>query len=274
MTGDAIGQARDPSATAQRNLWFGAAFQVALLLPSLVAWVTDSRLVNDVSAWSKPIKFQVSLIVLMLTLWWVLPLLSTAVRASRSIRAAAMATVVASTVDILYFVLQSARGRASHFNRDTVFETIMYPITGIAAVVILAACFVVGMALWRGRGSPSADVANAGLRCGAAWGLMLGAALTLVTAGYMAGGDGHWVGGLRSDAGGLPLVGWSTQGGDLRVPHFFATHLMQALPLLGWLADRTTARRIAPLITAGAIVGTGIVAATFAQALAGRPFLG
>ena len=36
----------------------------------------------------------------------------------------------------------------------------------------------------------------------------------------------------------IQLLGWSREVGDLRIPHFIATHMMQLLPLLGWLLDR------------------------------------
>ena len=63
-------------------------------------------------------------------------------------------------------------------------------------------------------------------------------------------------------------------GGDLRVPHFFATHLMQALPVVGWLADRLLPRLGLGIVVAATAAGIAIVAATFVQALAGRAFWG
>ena len=75
---------------------------------------------------------------------------------------------------------------------------------------------------------------------GAVLGLIVGSVVTLpATAPLAAGvidGSGRWVGGVRTDATGLPIFGWSTTGGDLRVPHFFATLLLQILPLVGWIA--------------------------------------
>ncbi len=87
-------------------------------------------------------------------------------------------------------------------------------------------------------------------------------------------GPGHWVGGPRSDATGLPLFGWSTTGGDLRVPHFFAVHLLQALPITGWLADRLNVRFASNWVWA--VTGLDLVAVllTMLQAVVGQPFMG
>jgi hypothetical protein len=258
---------------AHRVLMAGIGLQLALLMPALIALFLDERTVRDVATWAKPIKFQLSLALAMANVALILPLMSQAWRASRTLRMAVLAMVTASTFDILYFTLQAARGRASHFNRETPLESMLYEATGVAALVIVAAWFIAGLALLR-----SASVASwAGTRWGAALGLMTSACLTLVVAGVMAAEmiteTGRWVDGVRSDATGLPLVGWSTTGGDLRVSHFVATHLMQALLLAGFLADRISPLRARSVVGLSAVAGAGLVVATFLQALVGRPFL-
>jgi hypothetical protein len=86
--------------------------------------------------------------------------------------------------------------------------------------------------------------------------------------------DGHWIGGVRSDEGGVLLVGWSRTGGDLRVAHFVGMHALHALPVLGYLAARWLPSRAA--IAAVVLGAPGYCAATvfvFRQALAGLPLI-
>lgn len=60
----------------------------------------------------------------------------------------------------------------------------------------------------------------------------------------------------------------------LDIAHFFATHALHALPLLGWLlATRVSVRRGRWMVAFAALAYTALVAQTFIQALAGQPFL-
>lgn len=257
----------------ERTLLAALGIQVAFMIPSLAAYAIDERLLNGISVWSKPLKFQSSLIVMIGTLFLLFPILRVEAMASRLARGAALAVAITSTLEIAYITIQAARGRASHFNDSTQLEATFYPIMGVGAVTLVICAFIVGWLILR-QARPEV---GQGLRTGAAWGLMIGAVLTLITAGILSSGaidgPGHWVGGSKTDAGGLFLMGWSRTGGDLRVPHFFATHIMQALPLLGLLLDRFQPDRARLGIFIGTLLGVAIVAATFMQAASGRPFV-
>lgn len=263
-----------PSRRVEQTLLAALGIQVAFMIPSLAAYVIDERLINGISVWSKPLKFQSSLIVLIGTLLVLLPpVLRAEAMAGRLARGTSLAIAVSATLEIAYIVLQAARGRASHFNDSTPLEATLYQIMGVGAVTLVICTFIFGVLIWR-QARP--EVGH-GLRTGAALGLTVSAVLTLVTAGVLSSGaidgPGHWVGGIRTDAGGLFLLGWSRSGGDLRVPHFFATHVMQALPLLGLVLDRVRPDIARAGIWIGALLSTAIVAATFVQAVSGRPFL-
>jgi hypothetical protein len=75
---------------ARNLLLFAMGVQVAFLVPSAIAYFIDERLLNEVSVWSKPIKFQISILLTLGTSMLLLRLLDEATRASRTIRGASL----------------------------------------------------------------------------------------------------------------------------------------------------------------------------------------
>jgi hypothetical protein len=139
---------------------------------------------------------------------------------------------------------------------------------GAFAVTLTAMSLVYGLAIRRYRDSGLADALHLSI-----WlGLILTFVLTVPVAGYMSSGTGHFVGTPETGAL-MPLMGWSREVGDLRVAHFLATHAMQALPLLGLAALVLPGALAVRTVWAGAGLYIVLVAGTFAQALAGQPFL-
>jgi hypothetical protein len=76
----------------------------------------------------------------------------------------------------------------------------------------------------------------------------------------------------------MPLTGWSTTGGDLRIPHFVGMHALQALPLLALLLTvlavrlswLRSSRLRAELIVIAAAAYAGMVAVLTWQAERGQ----
>ena len=268
-----------PKPTAFITAQAAIALCTAMLLVSLLAYGLDERMLRGVNIWSKPVKFALSFGLHLATLLWLVSLLTPEARQRFSTRLALLGASTASVVEVFYVALQSARGKASHFNFESPLDSFMYyAVMGGAALVIVIATFTLGRSVLQ-HANPSLST---GVRQGAGLGAIFGAVATLIVAGALASGRfsgaGPLIGTVPIDAGGLPIVGWSTSAGDLRVPHFFATHLIQALPLVGWLADQLAFRtRVSPnpgwVVIVFLTLSLLFVTWLFVQALLGQPFM-
>ncbi len=257
------------------RVWLQSAFLLLAAIPAtLVAMEFDARTVNDINIWIKPLKFYASTALHLATLAVLVRFLPERARGRKALAIVAAVSAFAALVEIAIIAAQSARGVASHFNNATQMDALIYMVMGLGALLIIMPAIVLGVWFLR---TPATEKLTPGLKLGAGLGFTLGFILTLVIAGYMSQQPtGHWVGGTPTDAGGLPLFGWSREGGDLRVPHFFATHLMQALPLIGYAADRmlggaSAAKRI---VWIAAAIGVALAVGLFVQALNGQAFIG
>ena len=245
-------------------LWRGA---VAFFLCFVILYAgtfIDDRLFNGVSQWEKPAKFFLSLALHMATLACGLALLPAHERQTRAVRLASIIFLAAAIGEVIYITFRASRGEASHFNETTTIAVILYSAMGVGAVALSVVTSFFG---WRIlKSAPASPIAFA-----TGWGFLLAGGLAVLLGGYMSGQGSHWVGGDLSDATGLPFFHWSTTGGDLRVPHFFGLHIMQALPVLGFLIGESSRARA--LIALGALIWVGLTFLTFFQALSGMPLI-
>jgi hypothetical protein len=267
-----VKQADVSSAWLKRSVYITA----GLLVICAVAYLFDTRTVNDINVWIKPNKFNTSLLMQLLTVLWLWQLAEPAMRVTKFAVRLMATLAISGLIEIFYIAFQSARGRASHFNSQTAWEAFMYSgVMGTAAVVLVVTTSIAGYWIWKHASTEARQ--HQGMFWGAVMGLFLGGMATLLTASALASGQiagpGHWVGGIRSDIGGLPILGWSTTGGDLRVPHFFATHLMQALPIAGIFADKVLPSNAKLFVWLASVLGLMVVALTYTQAVSGQPFL-
>ena len=239
-----------------------------------VGVLVDDRLLLGAPVWLKPFKFAVSFAVYGLTLAWMLSVLP---RRSRVGEWAATAIVPVSVIEVAVITFQAARGHRSHFNEETALDGLIWSVMGASIMLLFVAHLVVGLIAMLQR-IPD-RVAAYGIRLGlglAALGML--AAVPMVLPGQDPGVDGvtgaHAVG-VPDGGAGLPLTGWSTTGGDLRIGHFVGMHGLQVLPLLAILVtrrglDRRTGTRL--LLVAAAAYAALVVLLTW-QAMRGQPLL-
>ncbi|MGW9194158.1 hypothetical protein [Micromonospora chersina] len=260
-----------------RPLMLFVAAMAVLTVVAAVGVLADPRVLTGVPIWLKPLKFAISFVLYGTTLAWMLTLLP---RRSRVAEWAATVIVAMSVVEMAVIVTQVLRGTTSHYNGTTPLNGALFSAMGAAIMVLFLAQLVIGIvALLR----PTADrVAGHAVRLGLGLSLLgMLVAIPMVTRTPDSAPEGisgaHSVG-VADGGPGLPLVGWSTTGGDLRIGHFVGLHALQALPLLAMLLNRFLGDRLDErtrarlLLVAGTAYGAATLLLTW-QALRGQPLL-
>ncbi len=256
-----------------------------LTLFFIVGIFADPRVITGAPAWLKPAKFGVSITIYTFTMVWLLGFITTErVWKRRLVRAAGWVIVGTFVAEMVPITLQVVRGTTSHFNVATPFDTALWSLMGTAILVLWTTNIAVAVMLVLQRFENPAF----------AWSLRLGLIITIIgmgmgflmtspTAQQMAGwregtpvtvAGAHTVG-LADGGPGLPVVGWSTQGGDLRVGHFVGMHALQVLPFLGlFLARRRwSVRQQVRLVVTAAAGYLGAVLLVTWQALRAQPLV-
>jgi len=233
-------------------------FLAALIVPFGLGLLLDPRIITGAPAWLKPLKFAVSTAIYAFTLAWVFTFLPDWPRIRRAV---GIGTAAAFVLEVAMIGGQAWRGTTSHFNVATPLDAVIFASMGliITAQPVLAAVLLT--AVWRQR---FADPALG-------WALRLGLLLTVLgasTGGLMTRATAAQIADARAthqmpvsgahtvgapDGGpGLPLTGWSTRYGDVRVPHFIGLHAIQVLALaalgLRWWRRPEVARVQAVLV--------------------------
>jgi hypothetical protein len=259
-----------------RPLMLFVSAMAVLAVVSAVGIVADPRILTGVPIWLKPFKFAVSFVLYGSTLAWMLSLLP---RRSRVAEWAATVIVAMSVAEMTVIVGQVIRGTTSHYNETTPLNAVLWQVMGSAIMVLFTAHIVIGVVVLRAR---IADrVAATAVRLGlglSLLGMLVAYPMVMSRDSGVEGIAGAHSVGVPDGGPGLPLTGWSTVGGDLRIGHFVGLHALQALPVLALLLNRFLGTRldertrIRLLVVAGAAYGTLTVMLT-CQALRGQPLL-
>lgn len=256
---------------------------LALLAAALVLALVDPRLIAGAPAWIKPMKFALSTAVYGLTLVWMLGYVK---NQPRLVAAAGTVTAIGFVIELVLIVLQVVRGVRSHFNFGTALDGAIFSVMGTTIVVVWLMNLLAAVLVMRQK---FADPAFA-------WSLRLGLLVTLYGAAVaffmtsptpdqlqalQAGAAPTLIGahavGVPDGGAGLPFLGWSTEGGDLRIPHFVGLHALQVVPVIGFLVNRffaaLDARRRTALVWTGGLGYLGLAGLLTWQALRAQPLL-
>jgi len=212
-----------------------AAVMAVLAIATLVGSLVDDRTVTGVNLWLKPLKFALSIGIYAVSLAWLIGLAGRG-RAAKVLGIAGTVSVVGLIIEAVVIVGAAAAGVTSHFNVSTPFHSGLWSAMAVSIVVVWMMALLTSIVLFRvdlgDRARTTAIRAGAVL---AVVGMGLAFLMTSPTAQQLADYQGivgaHAVG-VADGGAGLPLLGWSTVAGDLRVPHFVGMHALQLFPLL------------------------------------------
>jgi hypothetical protein len=270
---------------SSRPLTFVGASMMLVLAVALIGLLVDPRVITGAPAWLKPMKFAISISIYCFTLLW---LLSFVRGLRRLVVLISWVTAISLFAEMVLIAGAAALGTTSHFNVSTPpHAAVWYTMTAFVVLIWTANLLTAMLLLLQRMPDPAF-----------AWALRLGLFVSLVgmgvayfmtsetpaqeraaeAAGTEAPIQGAHSVGVEDGGPGLPVTGWSTTGGDLRVPHFIGLHGLQALPLFGYLLVLfalewlRTRHRVALVWTAGLSYLCLVVLLTW-QALRGQPVI-
>jgi hypothetical protein len=252
--------------------WLSLASLVGAVIAG-VFYVLDPRELLGVPLWEKPLKFLISTVVYAATFSWFYGLIKVGRRLVWW-----LGTLIALmlVIELVIIMGLASLGLTSHFNVSSGFHIAMWSIMAGGISMLWLLSFAVGTFLWN---APTIEpLIRNGIRWGLATGLAgMGLAFTMTspTPDQLNNFEGiagaHTVG--VSDGGpGLPFLGWSTVGGDLRISHFVGLHGLQILPLIAIaLAVVVSSRKVQRSVIHGVGVTYFLVTGVlYVQALAGE----
>ena len=268
-----------------RPLLAVAAAMAVLAIVSGIGLIVDHREVTGFPLWAKPLKFALSIVIYSVTLAWLIGLVR---RGRRFAWWAGMISAVLLLVEMVAIVSAAVGDTTSHFNVSTSVHAVIWGIMAVSIVTVWFAVMVIAALLVFGgrRGGASlGDRARAvAIRSGiviAIIGMGLAFLMTSPTAAQLDNFQGitgaHTVG-LADGGPGIPILGWSTVAGDLRIPHFVGMHALQVIPLAALVLELLMKRmpalqpertRVAIVVTLTALF-SGILLLLTLQALAGE----
>ncbi|WP_112272303.1 hypothetical protein [Lentzea terrae] len=244
---------------------------VVLTPVAALGMLLDDRTLLDAPIWFKPFKFAVSFTLYSASLAWFTSLLEG--RLHKIAWWLGTVFALAGVAEMAIIVGQVVRGRRSHFNFETPLDSALFATMGMLAIVLFSTSLVIAVLLFRKKFDNPAQswVIRLSLLI-ALVGMSVGFLMTQPREGQTPAKGvigSHSIGG--PDGGSyMPLTGWSTVHGDLRIGHFVGMHAVQILPLLIAFAGRWANARLAWVLSGGYL---GMTLLVIWQALRGQALI-
>ena len=233
--------------------WFGW-FNMIVGLTCIAGMFIDDIQLLGVNRWLKPMKFYLSVGIMVWTMGWLLYYLSN----TKKIKQYSWLIVFTMFFENGLILLQAFRATTSHFNIKTPVDIMIFNFMGIFILIFTITCILICIAFFRQKSFniPTSYV----------WGIRLGLlffVLFSLEGGMMLGMMQHTVGSTDGTPG-ISLLNWSRQYGDLRIAHFLGIHSLQVLPIAGYYLVKSKQQ----LFMAAAVYFMAVVF-VFVQALRG-----
>ena len=247
----------------QRPLMMAGAISLVCFVIFAIISLFDPTEILGINRWIKPMKFFISIAIFV---WTTAVYLNFLRGFEKSTRFISWGMISVFFIEMFIIVMQAARGTTSHFNVKNPVDGMLFSIMGLAIVFnTILAGYLLYLYFKAEIDLPKSIV----------WGMRLGLILFLASSfegGYMSAQLTHSVG-VADGGAGLPLVNWSTRGGDLRVAHFFGMHAFQAVPLFAVLLEKFRVKHSINLTFAFSLIYFAIFSFVFIQALLAKPLL-
>ncbi|MFT5194599.1 MAG: hypothetical protein ACI9EW_001052 [Cellvibrionaceae bacterium] len=283
QSGDKLSYIKEIGWAENRPLRLTVILSVVLLVLNLIGLGVDGRTLLGEPIWLKPTKFAISSIFYVTFLMWILTMIKDR---PRLITIVSWVTAFAMIGELVLISMQAFRGVRSHFNVAAPFDAAVFSIMGLMILSLWVASIFAWVALFRQKFSNRP------------WGTVLKWALLITVVGSGLGGtmtsprssqietaletgdmpeSGAHTVGVADGGAGLPGLGWSTEGGDLRIGHFLGLHALQIIPLiglatLGFTQNRSEQQRV-NLVHIGSIGYLGMIVLITWQAFRGEPLI-
>ncbi|WP_353087089.1 hypothetical protein [Flavobacterium sp.] len=237
-----------------------ACFGFVCLLGTLVCGYlmrTQPEQILGVSAWLKPFKFFLSV---MLFVWTMAFFLNYLEHPTQGL-IYSISAVVFFSLELAIIVYQAVEGKLSHFNTASPLDQFLFNLMALAITVLMLHTVYVAFLFYQ-QSQCSASILP--------FSIAVAISITVIFAlegFFMVAMLQHTMGGSDGQSG-LPVLNWSNRAGDLRVAHFFGIHALQLLPLLSFYLVQTKR----DVLIIALLYGIGVTF-TFIQALRAKPFI-